>query len=614
MRIQSIIIDGFRSFTEKSVAELPESNGVFLVKGKNLAEPSLGANGAGKSTVWDALCWCLYGKTARGIGAGHVEAWAGSGRSEVSVLLTTDRGRSTVARTRGPITLQVDGREVDQSVVDDLVGMSYERFLHVALMGQFGTLFPDLKPTARLDLISDALELDLWSRAAQTASGEAKALDGKLRKLEADLSGLESKQSLAKDQLESAEGRLAGWAESRERDLADAEAEHEACLDNLSRKSDLHDEQLGKLTKAELRHSEAEGRLARAQEEVDQQAKDERQKEDRRREAKQDLKSVKDRVAEVDAIAGGDCPLCEQEVPKSQLDSMLDLLDERVAKYSRLYEDACDAAEQSDKELHRLKDVVEELSEDHDKAAAFLRRTKESVRDSKSELERAERKVERAAEEIERISGETNPHQESVEDLSALLGKLAEDVAGCAEKLREMASRHEATKPWPKLFKELRLWVVEQALDELAIYVNSGLSELGLKGWAMHFSVEKTTKSGNVSRGFDITVRSPTSPEGVPWEAWSGGETQRLRVACAVGFANLLRSRMPSAPEFEVWDEPTAHLNQEGVQDLIAYMQGRAEDRQVWIVDHRSLESGAFAGTLTVTKDEKGSTLLYAHS
>jgi len=170
-----------------------------------------------------------------------------------------------------------------------------------------------------------------------------------------------------------------------------------------------------------------------------------------------------------------------------------------------------------------------------------------------------------------------------------------------ASSLKDMA------EDWPKLFKELRLWVVDEALDELEIHVNSSLVELGLKDWQLEFTVERETASGSISRGFEIIVRSPESPAGVPWETWSGGETQRLRIACAVGFASLIRSRMPSPPDFEVWDEPTAHLNTEGVEDLVAFMDERAEDRQVWIVDHRMLDSGHFDQTFTVTKTKNGS-------
>ena len=60
-----------------------------------------------------------------------------------------------------------------------------------------------------------------------------------------------------------------------------------------------------------------------------------------------------------------------------------------------------------------------------------------------------------------------------------------------------------------------------------------------------------------------------------------------------------------------MWDEPTAHLNPQGVSDLLEFLRTRArvENKRIFIVDHRSLDSGLFDGVLTVTRDESGSHL-----
>jgi len=61
----------------------------------------------------------------------------------------------------------------------------------------------------------------------------------------------------------------------------------------------------------------------------------------------------------------------------------------------------------------------------------------------------------------------------------------------------------------------------------------------------------------------------------------------------------------------EVWDEPTAHLSVQGVEDLLDFMYDRAHNdgKQLWLVDHRSLDAGYFDGGVTVAKTEFGSTI-----
>ena len=44
-----------------------DSRGLLLVQGENRDDTSAKSNGAGKSSILDALCWCLFGETARGV-------------------------------------------------------------------------------------------------------------------------------------------------------------------------------------------------------------------------------------------------------------------------------------------------------------------------------------------------------------------------------------------------------------------------------------------------------------------------------------------------------------------------------------------------------------------
>jgi DNA repair exonuclease SbcCD ATPase subunit len=179
----------------------------------------------------------------------------------------------------------------------------------------------------------------------------------------------------------------------------------------------------------------------------------------------------------------------------------------------------------------------------------------------------------------------------------------------------ELQKRLGALEYWAKGFKQVKLWLVEQALTELEIEVNSSLVLLGLQDWRIRFDVERETTSGTTSKGFTIFIESPLSGEqSVPWEAWSGGETQRLRIAGAIGLASLIRSRQGCECNLEIWDEPTAHLSEEGITDLLTFFETRARSlqRQIWLVDHRSLNAGNFDHEVTVVKTVQGSQIKQA--
>jgi energy-coupling factor transporter ATP-binding protein EcfA2 len=95
----------------------------------------------------------------------------------------------------------------------------------------------------------------------------------------------------------------------------------------------------------------------------------------------------------------------------------------------------------------------------------------------------------------------------------------------------------------------------------------------------------------------------------VRWEAWSGGEGQRLRLIGALALAEVLLAHAGLEPKIEILDEPTRHLSPEGVRDVAEYLILRSQDtgRKIFLVDHQLMDSSQFASTITIAKDRKGS-------
>ena len=60
---------------------------------------------------------------------------------------------------------------------------------------------------------------------------------------------------------------------------------------------------------------------------------------------------------------------------------------------------------------------------------------------------------------------------------------------------------------------------------------------------------------------------------------------------------------------FEVWDEPTAWLSSEGIEDLVECLAYRSSttNKSVWLVDQRAHEVSSFTEIWRVTKTADGS-------
>jgi len=64
LTFKSLSITDFKSFVGAHTFDFFSSSpGLYYITGDNRTAPALGANGCGKTTLLDAVCWTLYGKT-----------------------------------------------------------------------------------------------------------------------------------------------------------------------------------------------------------------------------------------------------------------------------------------------------------------------------------------------------------------------------------------------------------------------------------------------------------------------------------------------------------------------------------------------------------------------
>ena len=95
-----------------------------------------------------------------------------------------------------------------------------------------------------------------------------------------------------------------------------------------------------------------------------------------------------------------------------------------------------------------------------------------------------------------------------------------------------------------------------------------------------------------------------------PWEAWSGGEGQRLRLAGTLALSNLILRQFDRTCNIQVWDEHLYWLSGSGEDAMLELLQEMAkrEGKTFFIVDQHNLDF-PFDGVIKVIKDEEGSHL-----
>lgn len=611
--IHSVTLINFRSYKGTHKFEFPTVNGLYYLTGKNLLEPALGANGAGKSTFLDAITWVLYGRTTRGLKATDILTWHAKVGAQVIIDLSIGEQRYTIKRTQKPNNLFIDDKPVDQKELETFIRLNYAAFTHTVINPQFGTSFFSLSASDKLTPFSDFMKLDFWLIKADEATKLARQQEAAVLKLRNDITRNEGQLTVIKDDIARLREQAASYEKKRDVELSKFEddssklSEEVASLTKAVKKLENHitiltEEELDALARQVTNCEDIRDRYITN---VQVLAADKQREKD-------DIRDVEKAIERLKALGSGSCPHCEQPIQPKQIGTA-------IAFYH-------DEIERSKNEIKSIEIVHQRRMLDLVKAKNELARCESKYQEVEDAINAAKadlgRKSDRAKtisnllgsvrQQIDRLERDINPFQPTLvnkrKDEINTYGTLNES----RKLLDDLEADLEASFYWAKGFKRLRLLIIEEAFQTLELEVNNCLAQLGMTDWQVSFDIERENKSGGITKGFVVMIKSPANSEPVKWENWSGGETQRLQLAGDLGLSNLIMQQAGLRSEIEFYDEPSTHLSPEGMMDLADTLHDRAvsEGKRIWIADHATIASfGDFEGIITARKDENGSSI-----
>lgn len=600
--ITSVSVEAFRCFAVASRLDLSAlPPGLHRVHGRNLTNTRLGSNGAGKSTLLsDAPTWCLYGRTVGGLRTTDVQSWLTEARPRVAVGIRRGSAEQEVARGPRATDLTIDGRAVGQADVNALVGVDLATWPQAVVWGQGQPLFLDLDASAKMELLSSALELERWERRAEAAGARARRLEERQRATEGEARGLAAARDHAREALSAAKSAAERWgrehAELLERaaQAARAARERAAALEGRRGEASLAAERAGMAARDAREAAVAQRRSAG----------------ERRREADRaaaELAQLRSTVEEAEAglaafSAAGKCPTCGQVVGKkdagrharevrSRLAELRAELKRAVAAGAEVEACAAKLEEQLASEEGRLRDL-EEAERGAEREEALLARELAGALAGAAAAEAAARQA----------AVEENPHREAAQAARARLREVDREIREREGLAGKLAASAERAKFWARGFREIRLSVIDDLLAELQEATADVLERLGVGEWEVRYSTERETRAGGTRRALAVEIRSPSAPAGVRWETYSGGERQRLRLAATAALSEVLLARAGASIDVRVLDEPTRGLSPEGIRDLVEMLSEYATSAglRIFFVDHAAVESDRFASTVTV--------------
>lgn len=580
-----------------------------------------GANGAGKSTVFDALTWALFGETLRGLKGDEVlnERTPEGQGCRVAVRLFDDHGRIwQVARHRGhpehKNKLQLTQGKRDMGALDsdvtqqkiiDLIGCDFDAFKSSVLFGQgvpraFASM-TDKEQKAVLERVVGVERISLASKAARDARSN-------LVERISELEDSDARRELAstKEQIIEAEQERVQWErnqDARRTALAARLARLPApgatpTLVGLEKRAkSAHSAYTAAHERAiELRtaHESAVGALARA------------------RAARSTLRQRIDDLLASKAsarIMTGRCHACGGAVtPKSvanhvaHLDKQIKQAEAEMPKVDATVKAATKAVTKAKADVEAKEAERAELA--RASGAASNAHIAAKLAAEEAATERAAIKAERGDLEDEEWSGEARLERLKARGKELVLA-TADEGKELAQ-LREQQARHDFLVemfsdrgvPERPPLKGCLLDAVVPFLNEKAAHYSSFLTGGDVE---ITFSTRSELKSGESREAFSVTAVNAQGSS--VYRANSGGEKRKVDLCVALALQQLAASRARARINVLLMDEVFDALDGDASEMVMELLSAEAAKYDsLFVITHRPEMKDWFPRTLRAEK------------
>lgn len=648
MKFTDLSVQSFLSIGEAqlSLADL----GLVMVAGVNDDETSADSNGSGKSSLADAVSWCLWGATARGVTGDEVVNTAAGKDCEVSLTIDDDGSIYRVDRYRkhkkGKNSLNLyrlnDAGEWDnltkgtnaltQKQVERLLGCSEEVFNAAVYSGQ--EQMPDIPRMTDKQLktlVEQAAGVDVLTGAYDIARKRAALKANERGATQIELDRTLQRYADANANLMRLSDQSVQWTTDQNTKIANLKQRTlEAKTDFELGKGEIDDEaeqklradiqaveqRIASVNDERLREQVLAGDLSKAQAAlvtVNQRIASDEQKVAN---AKRAVADAEPALEHIKTGVGKPCKTCTRPLEGTHLQGAIDAAQKRL-------DDAFDAQTAAIDDLAgisaRVPSIQKLIKGAEESLAAHraamtdvsteaqnlsdLRRSLEITERAKQEVERLKQMARRAAEMWQDAVKASNPFDDMIERSNKDILDLSAACDACKQAALDAQEAEAYAQAVVDVFAPAG--VRARRLDEATPYLNErtahylgSLADGAIE--AYWTTLTETKGKGDLREKFSVTVEKEGSAPS--FNALSGGEKRKVRLACALALQDLVATRAAKSIELWIGDEIDEALDAAGLERLMGVLEEKARDRgTVLVISHNDIRDFA-RKTITVKK------------
>ena len=514
----------------------------------------IGTNGAGKSTILDALTFSLYGKSFRKINKGQLINTTNEKNCFVEIEFTVNSTEWRVERGIKPNIFKIyrDGEELNQnsSAIDqqkwleqNVLKMNYKSFTQIVILGSSSFVpFMQLPTNSRREVVEDLLDIKIFSSMNEIVKG-------RLRLVKDEIKTLELKKDNLKDKVEMQKNFIQQIEDKSQEDIAVKEKNINHLLTEENDLMNKNEEINNDVVVLQTKMTSLEGSASKLREYGNIKGK-----------LSQKISGI---VKEHKFFTENRvCPTCSQDIEETFLVNRISDSQSKAEELQKGYTELMDAIKKEEERESQFQQISGDLS-----------KLLNGITQNNTHINGCQKQIKRLEHEIQTITSQIanrNTEHEKLEEFRNNLQDTFETISEKKEKITYLDFTYNLLKDGgvkTQIIKKYLPIINQQAnkyLQMMDFYINFKLDE-----------------------EFTETIESPIH-EDFTYQSFSEGEKMRIDLALLFTWREIARMKNSVNTNLLIMDEVfDSSLDGFGTEEFLKIIRFVIKDANIFVISHK---------------------------